>query len=166
MTQVTLPSRSRTQLTSWMRCLLCFVGGYNILAGIGMMVFYHEGFRFLDVPKPELMLPLQLVGVMVGLFGVGYWMVAWNPVENRNVLTLGFFSKFLGSILGIAYVAVGKLPLLFLPILFFADIVYLVPFLVIMHHLYSLARECRQRVRERLEGTQIPARAVGAGPAR
>jgi hypothetical protein len=133
-------------LAPWMRYLLWFVGGYNILAGIGMMVFYHEGFRFLNVDKPTLMLPLQLVGVMVGLFGAGYWLVAWNPVENRNVLTLGFFSKFLGSILGVTYVAIGKLPAAFLPILFFADIVYLVPFLLIMRRLYALARQNRELV--------------------
>lgn len=137
----TLPAAA--PLTPWMRYLLWFVGGYNILAGIGMMIFYHEGFRFLDVEKPTLMLPLQLVGVMVGLFGVGYWMVARNPVENRNVLTLGFFSKFLGSILGVAYVSIGKLPVAFLPILFFADIVYLLPFLLIMRRLYAFARQNR-----------------------
>jgi small multidrug resistance pump len=130
-------------LLPWMRYLLWFVGGYNILAGIGMMVFYHEGFRFLNVPKPELMLPLQIVGVMVALYGVGYWLTAWNPIENRNVLTLGFFSKLLGSILGVSYIVLGELPLLFLPILFFADIVYLAPFLVIMRRLYRLARENR-----------------------
>lgn len=133
-------------LLPWMRYLLRFVGGYNVLAGIGMMIFYHEGFRFLNVDKPTLMLPLQLVGVMVGLFGVGYWLVARNPVENRNVLTLGFFSKFLGSILGVTYVAIGKLPVAFLPILFFADIIYLVPFLLIMRRLYAIARRNRGQV--------------------
>lgn len=127
-------------LSSWMRYLLWFVGGYNILAGIGMMVFYHEGFRMLDLPKPELMLPLQLVGILVGLFGVGYWMVALNPVENRNVLTLGFLSKLLGSILGIGYLIAGQMPLVFLPVLFFADIIYLLPFWLIMQRLYAAKR--------------------------
>ena len=128
-------------LTTWMKYLLWFVGGYNVLAGLGMLIFYHEGFRFLDLPKPELMLPLQIVGVMVLLFGVGYWLVAWNPIENRNVLLLGFLSKFLGSLLGVGYIVAGKMPLLFLPILFFADIVYLVPFLLIMRRLYRWPRD-------------------------
>lgn len=133
-------------LRPWMTYLLWFVGAYNILAGIGMIVFYHEGFRFLDVPKPELMLPLQIVGVLVALFGVGYWLVAWNPLENRNILTLGFFSKFLGSVLGVSYVVAGKLPLLFLPVLFFADIMYLPPFLLIMRQLYREAATARRTI--------------------
>ena len=128
-------------LTPWMKYLLWFVGGYNILAGVGMMVFYHEGFVLLDLPKPELMLPVQLVGILVGLFGVGYWLVARNPIENRNVLLLGFLSKFLGSLLGIGYLALGKMPLLFLPVLFFADIIYLPPFLLIMRRLYRWPRD-------------------------
>ena len=89
------------------------------------------------------MLPIQLVGVMVGLFGVGYLMVAANPVENRNLLMLGFWSKALGSALGIGYVVLGKLPLMFLPILFFADIVYLPPFAIIVRRLNAIARERR-----------------------
>ena len=125
-------------LKPWMRWLLGFVGCYNLLAGLTMMVFYHESFRFLGVPKPHLMLPVQLVGILVGLFGVGYWMVVRNPVENRNLLVLGFWSKALGSSLGVGYVLLGKLPPVFLVILFFADIIYLPPFLVIMRRLAAL----------------------------
>lgn len=122
-----------------MRRLLRFVAVYNVLAGVGMIVFYHEGYKMLGIPKPTLNLPIQLVGVLVGLFGVGYWLVASNPIENRNVLMLGFWSKALGSVLGVYYLAVGKLPPAFFPVLFFADIVYLPPFLIIMRRLYGIA---------------------------
>ncbi|OYV86440.1 MAG: hypothetical protein B7Z73_11740 [Planctomycetia bacterium 21-64-5] len=117
--------------------LLWFVGGYNLLAGVGMFCFYHEGFKLLGVEKPQLNLPIQLVGMLVGLFGVGYWMVASNPVENRNILLLGFWSKAMGSALGIYYVCVGKLPTAFLAMLFFSDIVYLPPFYMILRRLDS-----------------------------
>ena len=79
-------------LKPWMRWLLRFVGCYNLLAGLGMMVFYHEGFKLLGVPKPQLMLPLQLVGILVGLFGVGYLMVSFEELhelgERRRRLDL------------------------------------------------------------------------------
>jgi len=136
-------------LLPWMRYLLWFVGGYNILAGVGMTIFYHEGFRFLDLPKPELMLPLQIVGALVSIFGIGYWIVALNPVENRNVLTLGFLSKLFGSLLGVGYIIAGKMPLSFLPILFFADIVYLLPFFLIMRRLYRWRRDAPSTVDSR-----------------
>ncbi len=128
-------------LLPWMRKLLVFVGCYNLLAGLTMIVFYHECFKFIGLPKPQLMLPMQLVGILVGLFGVGYLLVASNPIENRNLLLLGFWSKALGSAFGVGYVLLGKLPPVFLVILFFADIAYLPPFFLILKRLYGLAWE-------------------------
>lgn len=128
-------------LAPWMRYLLWFAGCYNLLVGLSLAVFYHETFKTLKLfgEKPELMLFVQLVGILVGLFGVGYIIVARNPVENRNVLLLGLLSKAVGSVLGVGYVALGKLPPAFLVLLFFADIVYLVPFGIILRRLYRAA---------------------------
>lgn len=128
-------------LAPWMRKLLWFVGGYNLLAGIGMIGFYHEGYKLLGLEKPHLNLPVQLVGILVALFGVGYWLAAVNPVENRNLLMLGFWSKALGSLFGVYYVLAGKLPLVFLAVLLFSDIAYLPPFAIILRRLYRLARQ-------------------------
>jgi hypothetical protein len=138
-----------------MRWLLRFVGCYNLLAGLAMLVFYHEGFRLLGIAKPNLMLPVQLVGILVGLFGVGYLLVANNPLENRNLLMLGFWSKALGSVLGVGYVVLGKLPPVFVVVLFFADIMYLPPFAVILNRLYGIAR------RQKRPGRAYSARAAG-----
>jgi len=128
-------------LLPWMKRLLWFVGGYNLLAGVGMLGFYHEGYKLLSVVKPALNLPIQLVGVFVALFGVGYWLVAANPIENRNLLMLGFWSKALGSVLGLYYWGVGKLPPVFIIVLFFADIMYLPPFALILRRLYRLRKD-------------------------
>ena len=87
------------------------------------------------MPKPELLLPVQVMGILVGLFGVGYHMVAADPVRNRNILLLGFWSKALSSLFALWYVGTGELPLGFLPVLFFSDIVYLPPFYFILQHL-------------------------------
>lgn len=125
-------------LAAWMTRLLWFVGGYNFMAGLGMVSLYHEGYKLLGVAKPELNLPIQLTGVLVALFGVGYWMVAANPLENRNILLLGFWSKLLGSMFGVYYVVIGKLPWWFLTVLVVSDIGYLPPFYLILRHLKFL----------------------------
>ena len=106
-------------------------GFYNIAAGVAMVVFYHEGFKALGLEKPDLVLPIQLVGVLVAIFGVGYLLAARNPYENRNIVLLGFLSKLLGPILATYYIAAGKLPISMVPVLLLADIVYLVPFWLI-----------------------------------
>ncbi len=132
--------RNHSPLSPWMHGLLRFAGVYNIVAGLSMMVLYHEGFKALGLPKPEFNMPIQLVGVLVAIFGVGYLMVDRNPVENRNVLLLGFLSKFLGPLLAFYYIANGQLPLIMLVVLFFADIMYWVPFGLIYRRLCKALR--------------------------
>ena len=106
-----------------------------------MSIGYHETYKIIQMEKPTINFPMQLVGILVALFGLGYYLVAKNPVENRNVLLLGFLSKFLGSCLGTGYVVLGKIPWTFFLVFFFADIIYLPPFYIIMKRLYRLARE-------------------------
>ena len=130
-------------LLPWMRFLLIFAGYFNLMAGACIFTFYHEGYRLLGIPKPELMLPVQVMGILVAMFGAGYLLVAQNPLENRHLLMLGFWSKALCSVLALTYVAGGELPLAFLSILFFADIVYLPPFYMIMRRIYHLAAKSR-----------------------
>lgn len=128
-------------ITPWMKYLLRFAGCFNLLAGAGMISLYHEGYQLLGVPKPELILPVQVMGVLVALFGVGYHMVASHPVENRNILLLGFLSKAISSVLAVWYVPFGPMPWWFVLVVFFSDMIYLPPFYMIMRRLDRLANE-------------------------
>ena len=127
-------------LDRWMRRLLRFAGTFNLFAGLGMIVLYHEGYRLFGVEKPEFVMPLQLTGVLVLLFGIGYHRVASQPRENYDLLLLGFLSKAGGSILGIYYVISGSLPLFFLLCLFLADIIYLPFFWLILNRIDQMRR--------------------------
>ncbi len=114
--------------------VLRIAGTFNLLAGLVMLVFYHEAYRLLGMERPRVMLPVQLVGMLVALFGVGYHMAANDPWKNRNVLLLGFWSKLLGTLLAIYTVARGQLPSSFLVLVFFSDVIYLPPFWAILRH--------------------------------
>ena len=126
-------------LRPWMKFVLRFAGCFNLLAGLCMICLIHEGYKLLDVPKPELKLPVQVMGILVALFGVGYHLVAAHPVENRNILVLGFWSKAISSVFALWYVAFGPLSWWFVIVVFFADIIYLPPFYVIMRRLSQAA---------------------------
>ena len=115
-------------LAPWMHSLLKFAGYYNLLAGLSMMILYHEGYEILGVPKPEFVLPIQLVGLLVAIFGVGYLMVDRQPSLNGNVLWLGLVSKTLGPLLALPWIFNGTLPVAMLAVLFFADTIYIWPF--------------------------------------
>lgn len=124
-------STSTAVIPGWWRIVLTVAAVYNMIAGFAMIVFYHEGFRGLGLEKTSFNLPIQLVGMCVALFGIGYWIVSRNPVENRNVLLLGMLSKAIGPLLAIRYILRGDLPAWILIVFFFADLIYLLPFWVI-----------------------------------
>ena len=126
-------------LLPWMKFLLRFAAVFNILAGLHMAVLYHETYKIIGMNKPDLQFPIQLVGILVALFGVGYYLVARHPLRNRQMLELGFWSKLLGSCLGTGYVLLGKLPLRFVAVYFFADVIYLPFFYLIIRRLNRLA---------------------------
>jgi hypothetical protein len=128
-------------LLPWMKFVLRFVAIYNILAGLHMLILRKETYWMIGMERPQIDFPIQLVGILVALFGVGYSMVARNPLENRNVQLLGFWSKLLGSCLGTYYVARGRLPLQFVLVYFFADVIYLPPFYLILRRLKSFAEK-------------------------
>jgi hypothetical protein len=128
-------------LRPWMLYLLRFAGCYNLLVGVNLTVFYHEMFKTFGLPKPNLIMYVQLVGILVALFGVGYLLVAANPLQNRNLLLLGFLSKLFGSIVGTGYVLLGKMPAVFLLVLLFSDIIYLPFFWIILRRIYRIAAE-------------------------
>jgi len=124
---------------AWWKHVLVVAAVYNVIAGLSMIVFYHEGYRGLGLDKTSFNLPIQLVGMCVALFGIGYWITSRNPVENRNVLLLGMLSKAIGPLLAIRYIARGELPAWILIVFFFADLIYLLPFWLIYRRCQSIA---------------------------
>ena len=80
----------RRPLLRWMNFVLRFVAFFNVGAGLFMLIGYHETYKIIGMNKPDISFPIQLVGILVGLFGVGYYLVAKNPTENRSLLLLGF----------------------------------------------------------------------------
>ena len=123
-----------------MTILLRFAGTFNLLAGAGMFCLHHEGCKLLGMATPPMALPIQIVGILVALFGVGYHLVAAHPIENRNILLLGLWSKALSSATALFYVAAGRLPWRFALAVFLADVIYLPPFLVILRRIDRLRR--------------------------
>lgn len=121
--------------------MLWFAGAYNVLPGLNMVVQPEGGFEPLGLSPPDLLLFVQLVGLLVGVFGIGYLMVARWPLENRGVLLLGLLGKALVAVLGLAYVALGKVPPVYLLVVLFSDVIYLAPFAIILRHLQRVAAE-------------------------
>lgn len=124
-----------------MTLVIRIAGYWNLLAGLSMILFYHEGFKALGATKPNPPFSTQILGVLVALFGWGYHLVASDPIKNRNLLMLGFWSKAAATILSVVYVAAGRLPWWFTLVVFLADTIYLPPFFLILRRIDNAVEE-------------------------
>ena len=70
--------------------------------------------------------------MIVGVYGVGYWLAANNPMVHWPIVLVGFLGKLFGPI-GFAKALInGELPLEFGLNIIFNDLIWLVPFLMIL----------------------------------
>ena len=120
-----------------MTWLLRAAGCYNLLVGTNLFFFVHENFKFLGLEKPHPVMYVQLAGMLIALFGVGYLLIARRPLENRMLLWLGLASKAGGCLLIFYHVTRGSLQMLYLPIVVFSDLVWMPPFFLIARRLDS-----------------------------
>ena len=137
MTNAAAHASPATALDPWMTKLMWAAAAFNVVAGLGMILLYHEGYKLLQIPKPELALPTQLVGTLVVLFGIGYAIVARDPFGNANVLRLGWWSKALGSVLTFYHYSQGNVPWTLPVLVLFADVAWLLPFWLIHRRIAS-----------------------------
>ena len=82
----------------WMRPLLIAAGVYNLLWG-AWAVFWPQAY-FRGVGMPDINYPQiwQCVGMIVGVYGLGYMIAAFDPVRHWPIVFVGFLGKLLGPL--------------------------------------------------------------------
>ena len=78
------------------KILFLVAGLFNFLAGCLGMVFPAQGLRFasgLEITEPSILFIFFMLCFVVALFGIGYFMVAFNAVANRGLVVVGIVGK-------------------------------------------------------------------------
>ena len=74
----------------------------------------------------------QCVGMIVGVYGVGYWVAARDPLRHWPITLVGFLGKVFGPI-GFAYYLIqGAFPLTFGLTIMTNDLLWWIPFGLIL----------------------------------
>lgn len=88
-----------------------FVAGlFNILGGTVGFLNIDRAFIEAGMPPPLYPFALQLLFLSVIIFGIGYLMVWFDPVRNRNIVWLGLLSKIVGLLVTWWALDSGQLP--------------------------------------------------------
>lgn len=86
---------------------------YNAVWGAAVVLFPSLIFRTLRMPLPNYPALMQCIGMLVGVYAIGYWMVGSNPERYGPFVYVGLAGKILGP-LGYLWAAhSGALPFAF-----------------------------------------------------
>ena len=124
----------------WMTRVLQLAAGYNILWGLSVVAFPALWFDLAGLEQPRYLAIWQCVGMIVGVYGVGYWAAARNPLVHWPVVLVGFLGKVFGPIGFVGAAARGELPWSFGWTILTNDLVWWVPFGLILWHARQRAR--------------------------
>lgn len=83
---------------SWMKPMLRAAGIYNLAFGAWAVIWPQAFFEMAGMAPtnyPELW---QCIGMIVGVYGVGYWIAGNAPYTHWPIILVGFLGKLLGPI--------------------------------------------------------------------
>ena len=116
----------------WMQSALKLAGIYNILFGIWVIGWPNAWFEISGMEVPRYPFLWQCIGMIVGVYGLGYLVASKSPLKHWPIVLVGFLGKVFGPIGFLWAAAQGELPWQAGWIIILNDLVWLVPFAMIL----------------------------------
>lgn len=122
------------QMPGWVPRLLMFAAVYNLTWGVLVILFPTLPFRLAGMEPPNYPALVQGIGMIVGVYGIGYALAARDPVTQWPLVLVGLLGKLLGPI-GFVYAAsIGEFPWVAGLTIIANDLVWWLPFISILLH--------------------------------
>jgi small multidrug resistance pump len=119
----------------WMSTVLWIAAIYNLVWGAMVVLAPHAVFDLLGVPRlegPGIAI-WQCVGMIVGVYGIGYACAARDPLRHWPIVLVGLLGKIFGPIGFIDAVFIrGIFPIQFGWTIITNDLVWWIPFAIIL----------------------------------
>ena len=122
----------RTNAPTWAGVVLWAAGIYNLAWGVAMITFPHALFDLAGIDRlnyPEIW---QCVGMIVGVYGIGYIIAANDPRRHWPIVLVGLLGKIFGPIGFAGALLRGTFPPLFGLTILTNDLIWWIPFGMIL----------------------------------
>jgi len=116
----------------WMKKVLFWAALYNLIWGALVVLFPLAWFDLLQVPRPNYPELWQCIGMIVGVYGIGYWIASHAPLRHWPIILVGFLGKVFGPIGYLHGIWQGTWPVQFGWLNLTNDLIWLVPFFLIL----------------------------------
>ncbi|MCX8510558.1 MAG: SelL-related redox protein, partial [Chthoniobacteraceae bacterium] len=101
------------------------------------VLFPSAIFSWLDMPQPNYPQFWQCIGMIVGVYGDGYAIAAFDPVRHWPIVLVGFLGKVFGPLGMVQALWSGQLPWGFALNCVTNDLIWWVPFFLILKHAWD-----------------------------
>lgn len=125
-------SQTPSSPPSWGRAWLRAAGLYNVVWGALVILAPNALFDLFDMPRPNYPEIWQCVGMIVGVYGVGYWIAASDSRRHWPIVLVGLLGKVLGPLGFAAALARGVFPPQFGLTILTNDLVWWIPFALLL----------------------------------
>ncbi len=131
--------------TTWFKAVLYVAGVYHIFWGLSVVFFPCFWFDLGSMSHPNYIHIWQLIGWYETIFGVGFLMIAANPLRHWRLLLLSFIAK-ISVVIGFVYFySICEEPFVVFNMILTNHLFWLIPFAIILynayHHQYILDNE-------------------------
>jgi len=123
---------ANTENPAWMRRVLQAAAAYNILWGAWAVLFPHQFFDWTGMAQPTHPMIWQGMGMVIGVYGLGYWWASFAPVRHWPIVAVGFLGKIFGPLGFVFNYAQGLVPASFAFTLITNDLIWWIPFFLIL----------------------------------
>ncbi|MFO0806110.1 MAG: SRPBCC family protein [Gemmataceae bacterium] len=139
----------------WARRWLLAAGVYNLLWGATVIAFPHLLFDLAGIERINYPQIWQCVGMIVGVYGIGYLIAAGDPRVHWPIVLVGLLGKIFGPVGFAVALSSGTLPPLFGLTIVTNDLIWWIPFAMILRdaaishkRLPGAAADCLRYVKE------------------
>jgi len=111
---------------------------YNILWGAWVVLFPNHFFDLVGMERLNHPMVWQGMGMVIGVYGLGYWWSASNPMRHWPIIAVGALGKIFGPIGFIMNYTQGIVPFAFSYTLVTNDFIWWIPFGLILWRAHSV----------------------------
>lgn len=122
----------------WIGFTLKLAAIYNIIWGAWVVLFPNQFFEWTRMPPLAYPSIWQGVGMIVGVYGIGYWCASYDAMRHWPIVLVGFLGKLLGP-LGFVfnYLVLKEIPFEFSYTIYTNDLIWWIPFFLILKQVHE-----------------------------
>jgi len=121
-------------MPGWVPWVLKFAAIYNLAWGLYVVLLPRAGFAMAGMDPPNYPAIVQCLGMVIGVYGIGYWIAASDAATHWPIVLVGLLGKLFGPMGFVYSVLTGELPWFFGITVLTNDVAWWLPFIAILMH--------------------------------